>query len=165
LFDFLYEHSDTTTRFLVNCVLARRAEAEEIAARNPGLVARLPSEHLELLARYCWETNTNHAAVRLMLDLGFPIAQPEHTHGYTALHNAAWAGDAELVDLLLSRGAPVDIRDPNYHATPLGFAIYDCLIEKRHPEGKFRQVAEALLAAGSPREKGVEDLLAQTSAS
>src|SRR6185369_11422043 len=108
-----------------------------------------PEDH-ELLARYCWETNTNYDAVKLMLDLGFPVAHPERSHGYTPLHNAAWEGDGDLVDLLIARGHPLDIVDPTYHATALGFAIYDCSVEKRHPEGDFRRVAKSLLDAGAP---------------
>jgi hypothetical protein len=49
----------------------------------------------------------------------------------------------------------VDIRDPAYRATPLGYALHDCLVEKRHPEGEFARVVKALLEAGSPLE-GVE---------
>ncbi len=150
LFDFLYAQSDTVTQFLVSCVLARRSEAESLVARHPGLVASLPDVDKELLARYCWETNTNFDAVELMLDVGFPIAHPETTHGYTALHNAAWAGSADLVDLLIARGHPVDIVDPRYQATPLGFAIHDCIVEKRHPEGEFGRVVKSLMDAGSP---------------
>jgi ankyrin repeat protein len=93
--------------------------------------------------------------VKLMLDLGFPVAHPERVHGYTPLHNAAWAGSGDLVELLIRRGHPVDIRDPGYDATPLGWALYDCLVEKRHPEGEFARVVKALLDAGSPL-KGVE---------
>jgi len=66
------------------------------------------------------------------------------------LHNAAWAGSSNLVDLLIERGHPVDLVDPRYHSTPLGFAIYDCTVEKRHPEGDFGRVAKSLLEAGSP---------------
>jgi ankyrin repeat protein len=150
LFEFLYEQSDTQTRFLVSCLLARRGEAEEIAAQNPGLVASLPGKDLELVARYCWETNTNYEAVKLMLDLGFPVAYPEHSHGFTPLHNAAWSGNAALVDLLIQRGHPLDIVDPRFRATPLGYAIHDCLVEKRHPEGEFAKVVKLLLDAGSP---------------
>jgi ankyrin repeat protein len=150
LFDFLYENSDTPTRLLVSCVLGRRREAEAIAARNPSLVASLPAMDHELVARYCWETNTNFEAVKLMLDIGFPVAHPEMSHGYSPLHNAAWAGSADLVDLLIERGHPVDLVDPGYKATPLGFAIYDCTVEKRHPEGDFGRVVKSLIEAGSP---------------
>jgi ankyrin repeat protein len=150
LFEFLYENSDPQTRLLVCCVLARRENAEAIARQHPQMVANLPSLDLELLPRYCWETNTNYEAVRLMLDLGFPIAHTESSHGYSPLHNAAWCGDAALVDLLISRGHPVDLIDPRYNATPLGWAIHDCIVEKRHPEGDFASVVESLLKAGSP---------------
>jgi hypothetical protein len=152
LFDFLYENSDTATRLLVACVLARRSDAEAIAVQNPGLVSSLPAADLELVARYCWETNTNYEAVKLMLDIGFPVDHPERSHGYSPLHNAAWAGSADLVDLLIARGHPVDLVDPTYHATPLGFAKYDYTVEKRHPEGEFARVFQSLLAAGSPRD-------------
>lgn len=150
LFDLLYDESDPPTRLLVNCLLARRAEAEAIAGQHPEIVPGLPDVDRELVAKYCWETNTSYEAVKLMLDLGFPVAHPERSHGYTPLHNAAWSGSGDLVELLLARGHPVDIRDPTYGATPLGFALHDCFVEKRHPEGEFARVARALLEAGSP---------------
>lgn len=149
IFDFLYENSDPQTQFLVCCVLARRQDAEAIHRQYPNMVANLPSPHLELLPRYCWETNTNYEAVRLMLDLGFPVTHTESSHGYSPLHNAAWSGDGALVDLLISRGHPIDLVDPRFNATPLGYAIHDCIIEKRHPEGDFARVVESLLKAGS----------------
>jgi ankyrin repeat protein len=155
MFDFLYAESDTATRLLVNCVLARRGEAEAIAKEHPEIVQNLPDVDRELVAKYCWETNTNYDAVKLMLDLGFPVAHPERTHGYTPLHNAAWAGSGDLVELLIAWGHPVNIRDPAYDATPLEYALYDCLVEKRHPEGEFARVVKTLLDAGSPL-KGVE---------
>jgi len=155
VFDILWENSDLQTRLLVCCVLARRQDAEAIVIRHPDIVANLPSLDLELLPRYCWETNTSHEAVRLMLDLGFPVAHTESSHGYSPLHNAAWSGDAALVDLLISRGHPVDLVDPRYNSTPLGYAIHDCLIEKRHPEGDFARVVELLLRAGSPCDHSV----------
>jgi ankyrin repeat protein len=150
MFDLLYSESDSATRLLVNCVLARRAEAEAIAKKHPEIVPELGDVDRELVAKYCWETNTNYDAVKLMLDLGFPVAHPERSHGYTPLHNAAWAGSGDIVELLIARGHPVDIRDSGYNATPLGYALYDCLVEKRHPEGEFARVVKALLEAGSP---------------
>jgi ankyrin repeat protein len=152
MFDYLYAESDRATQLLVNCTLARREEALALANAHPEIVPQLPDVDLELLAKYCWETNTNYEAVKLMLDLGFPVAHPERNHGYTPLHNAAWAGSGDLVELLISRGHPVGIRDPGHHSTPLEWALHDCLVEKRHPEGEFARVVKALLEAGSPAE-------------
>ncbi len=150
LFDFLFEESDAKTQFLVSCLLVRREQAQSILAQNPRLIGSLDSIDMELLARYCWETNLHIEAVRLMHDLGFPISSPESAHGYTPLHNAAWAGDANLVELLLQRGHPVNITDPRYNSTPMNWALHDCLVEKRHTEGDFVRVVKLLLDAGSP---------------
>jgi hypothetical protein len=98
--DFLYAESDIATQLLVNCVLARRGEAEAVANEHPEIVPESRDVDRELVAKYCWETNTNYDAVKLMLDLGFPVAHPERSHGYTPLHNAAWAGSGDLVELL-----------------------------------------------------------------
>ncbi|HLY40724.1 MAG TPA: ankyrin repeat domain-containing protein [Terracidiphilus sp.] len=149
IFDFLYAESDVMTQLLVNCVLARRAEAFAIVEKHPTVLSRLQDADRELVAKYCWETNTNYDAVRLMLDLGFPVAYPENSHGYTPLHNAAWQGSGDLVELLIARGHPVNIRDPRYSATPLQYALHDYLVEKRHPEGEFARVTKSLLEAGS----------------
>jgi ankyrin repeat protein len=149
MFDFLYAQSDAAMQLLVNCVLGRRAEAFAIASEHPHIVPELEDVDRELVAKYCWETNTNYDAVKLMLDLGFPVAHPENSHGYTPLHNAAWQGAGDLVELLIARGHPVNIRDPRYAATPLQYALYDCLVEKRHPEGEFARVIQLLLEAGS----------------
>jgi hypothetical protein len=148
-FDFLYAESDVTTQLLVNCVLARRAEAFAIADEHPEIVPELEDVDRELLAKYCWETNTNYDAVKLMLDLGLPVAHPENSHGYTPLHNAAWQGSGDLVELLIARGHPVNIRDPGHSATPLQYALHDCLVVKRHPEGEFARIIKLLLEAGS----------------
>ena len=133
----------------MSCVLARRAQAQSILSKNPGLVSSLASVDLELLPRYCWETNLDYDAVKLMLDLGFPVSHLEHSHGYTPLHNAAWAGASDLVELLLQRGHSTDAVDPRFHTTPLIWALHDCLVEKRHPDGEFVRVVQLLLDAGS----------------
>lgn len=150
LFQFLMHQTPPRQRLLIACMLADRESAEAISLQHPGIIRVLDDEDLSLMAKSCWETNLNREAVRLMLDVGFPIDKPERSHGYTALHNAAWCGDAALVDLLLKRGHPVAIRDPGYNATPLGYAIYSCTVAKRHPEGDFPKVIDLLLAAGVP---------------
>jgi hypothetical protein len=85
-----------------------------------------------------------------MLDCGFPITFPEPSHGYTPLHNAAWGGYGDLVELLIERGHPVDLRDPTYQGTPLDWAMHCCLQDGRHPEGEYGRVVGSLIDAGAP---------------
>lgn len=154
LFDFLMSRTPPLHQFLVGCMLADRAMAEDLAARNPGLLGELDDDDRALLAKCCWETNLNRDAVRLMLDLGFPVDAPKFNHGYQPLHNAAWCGDPELVELLIRRGHPIDGRDPDFKSTALGWAIHSCVTAKRHPEGNFSRVVELLLKAGIPVDEG-----------
>jgi len=150
IFDYLVEHSPPKTKFLVYCTLAMRDEALALKEEFPELLGELSQDDRELLAKYCWETNTDIEVVRLMLDVGFPIDVPEPNHFFMPLHNAAWCGDPELVQLLLERGHPVDRRDPEYGSSALGGAIHCCTVEKRHPEGRYGEVAKLLLDAGNP---------------
>jgi ankyrin repeat protein len=150
LYKWLFDHSDPMTQFLVSCVMADRTTAESLRATYPELVGRLPDVDRELLARYCWETNANIEAVRLMLDCGFPVDFPERSHGYSPLHNAAWGGFADLVDLLIARGHPTDLRDPVHNGTPLDWSIHCCIHDGRHPEGQYARVVAALIDAGCP---------------
>jgi len=81
--------------------------------------------------------------VRMLLDAG---EDPDrynppghHTHS-TALHQAALAGHAGIVRLLVERGARLDIEDTVYHARPIGWA---------HHGGQTE--IEAYLRAHDPR--------------
>ena len=144
------ENTPPKAKFLVACTSANRTMAEQIASDHPNIVSRLDEEDRALLAKFCWETNKSIEAVRLMLDLGFPIEAREFNHGCTVLHNAAWCGDSELVCLLIERGHPTDVRDPDHDSTPIGWAVHSCLEAKRHPDGRFPEVVALLLEAGVP---------------
>lgn len=155
LFDYLFAESDLATRFLVACLMANRPVAESLVTAHTGLTATMPAVDLELLARYCWETNASLEAVRLMLDCGFPVDFPETSHGFSPLHNAAWGGYADLVELLIQRGHPVELRDPTHHGTALDWAVHCCVHEGRHPDGEYGRVVGALLDAGSPWDQSI----------
>jgi Ankyrin repeat len=55
-----------------------------------------------------------------MLDLGFPI-ESRGDDGGTAMHAAAYADSANMVSLLLERGADIEARDTTWNSTPLGW--------------------------------------------
>jgi hypothetical protein len=59
--------------------------------------------------------------VTTLLQCGWP---PDTASGVTALHHAAAAGDGAIVALLLEHGADPSRRDPQWDATPRGWAEY-----------------------------------------
>ncbi len=74
----------------------------------------------------------------------------------TLLHQAAWFGRADLVDLLLRSGAEPDARVTTEYATPLGWAAVGSRYSPEHPDDSFsstaadwRAVARLLVAAGA----------------
>ncbi len=81
--------------------------------------------------------------VRLLLDAG-EDPNPYNPDGYNAhatpLHQAVWSDKAEVVRLLVERGARLDICDTVYGGTPLGWANY----------GGRTAIADYLRARGAP---------------
>jgi ankyrin repeat protein len=78
----------------------------------------------------------------LLLDAGEDPNRynPKGNHGHsTPLHQAALAGHDEVVRLLVTRGARLDIPDTIYESTPLGWAVY----------GGRTKIAEYLRAQGT----------------
>ncbi len=72
--------------------------------------------------------NGRLAAARWLLDHGAAVNRvatfggPAHGEGVTALHLAAQGDRAEIVELLLERGADPSLEDALYHGTPSGWA-------------------------------------------
>ena len=61
------------------------------------------------------------AIMRALLDAGVDV-DSRRSDGTTALHQAAFEGNAELVEELLARGADLSLRDAVYDGTPAGWA-------------------------------------------
>ena len=121
IFDLLLERSPDDVRLGVWCELADERRVRELLARDPQIAQRLdPADHRKLpdAAR-----EQNAAAVRLMLDAGWPI-DARGQHGGTALHWAAWNGMPDMVEALLRRGAPLHLKDDDFEGTPLDWAKY-----------------------------------------
>ncbi|HUR67695.1 MAG TPA: ankyrin repeat domain-containing protein, partial [Candidatus Thermoplasmatota archaeon] len=68
-------------------------------------------------------------------------------HGQTGLHWAALGGHAEIVRLLLARGASVEVRDERYQGTPLDWALYGW--RERRADARFYDVVAQLVGAGA----------------
>ena len=70
--------------------------------------------------------------------------------GSTALHVAAWKLRADLVQLLIERGAPVEAKDGKGR-TPLMLAVKGC-VDSYWTERRTPEPARLLLAAGASRD-------------
>jgi hypothetical protein len=59
-----------------------------------------------------------------LLDQQPELVGARDDRGATALHHAAFLGHRSIVNLLISRGADVNVRDLEHDATPTGWAIH-----------------------------------------
>ena len=86
----------------------------------------------------------NRDAVALLLELGFDPRVPGHDSG-TALHIAAWQGDAGIVALLLSSPAAREtaaMRDAHHGGTPRDWAHYGA--RQGNKRGDYAEVERRL---------------------
>jgi ankyrin repeat protein/GNAT superfamily N-acetyltransferase len=91
------------------CLAGDGAAARRLAAEHPAAARLLRTAEADLLAR--WAANGRREAVGLLLDLGVPV-DARGPGGLTALQEATACDDADLVELLLERGADPGKRTP-----------------------------------------------------
>lgn len=140
-------------RFLAACAAADEPGARHLLAEHPGLVRALSAAELALLPEQAQRGAIE--SVRLMLALGWPVAAPGPWQA-SALNQAAFRGDAPMVQLLLSHGARWSERN-GYGGTALG----SCLHAGCHEPvagGDYAAVLRLLLADGAPLPQDEDDL-------
>ena len=150
------DDADEVDHLLGACARADRTEAEAMVADHPDLMVRLAPDDQARLADLA--ESGELAAVRLMLELGFPPDARRGVDGGAALHAAAYMGRADVVRLLLEHGAELESRDGQWRGTPLCWALVG---SGEGPRGRrpadWVETAEVLLEAGaSPRNVWVE---------
>lgn len=134
--------------FLAACRNGDRAAAERQLSRDRVRLDRLPDEDRSVIVHAADLGNLE--AVRLMLDLGFPVNARGGDDGITPLHAAAGAGSAQLVRLLIARGADLEARDGRFGATPLPWATVGSRERFGHdPNPDFVATVRALIDAGA----------------
>ena len=94
------------------------------------------------------------AVVALLLDNGVDVAARRRRDGQTALHVACYAGYPGLVELLLERGAPVNVSDPVHGTPPLVGALHAWLAERRSNADDYKAVLRLLAGAGAEVRSG-----------
>jgi len=142
----LLERSPEPLRLAFACETGDEGTVRALVAARPDLVAALEDDDRRRLVDAA--VDENHAAVRRMLAIGWPV-DARGRHGATALHLAAWHGDVALVREILRHHPPLEVRDDDYSGTPLTWAAY-ASVDGWHPErGDYAGVVETLLEAGA----------------
>lgn len=137
---------------LINACWAQdRVAVQELLGQHPDVMRRLSPDDRHQVTDAAELNKTD--VVRLMLESGWPA---DGDHGTTPLHFAAWHGNAEMVRTIVEYRPPLEVKDPAFHATPLGWAIHGSENSWFSKTGDYGAVVEALLAAGAEPPAQVE---------
>lgn len=134
-------------RLLAACVAGRFEDAKQIAAQEPAALEEAMPDLMEGLGHVAASGRIEVLAV--LLGFGVPVTAPG-VHGATAMHWAAWHGNAQTVEWLLAQGSPVDARDKTYGSSPLAWACHGSRFN-HVPKARYLPIVDALIAAGSDR--------------
>ena len=106
--------------------LDRPADVARILAEDPGMLR--PGGRWDRLILRAAE-RSGAATIEALIRAGASVhvrdshrTSVDGTHGYTALHAAAFHGNNEAIRVLLRHGASPSVREDNYWATPAGWA-------------------------------------------
>jgi ankyrin repeat protein len=139
----------------VRIAKAAAAADEEMFANalreNPRLIAEMQAADLGELANAAQDSNIK--AVCMMLEAGWPVNSPQGNKGATALHWAAWHGNAPMVAAILKHNPELEIREGEFKATPLGWALHGSENGWHRDLGDYPAVVEQLLKAGAQAPK------------
>ena len=135
-----------TDQFVAACARGDGGAARALVAKNLKLVSQLEPAQLkvlpELAANGCGE------AVRVMAEVGWPLETRGGDWNASALNQAVFRGDAELVEALLSHGADWT-SEHGYGDNACGTLSW-ASHNKPAPHGDWCGCAKALVAHGMP---------------
>jgi ankyrin repeat protein len=148
VFQLLMERSAPELKLAVACDLGDESLVRELVRDVPNVVATLSPDNR---ARLVHAAEGNRlAAVRLMLSTGWPVDVRGNLHA-TALHWAAFHGNADMVREILRHGLSPDVRGDDYNNTPLGWAIYGSVHGWHSRTGDYAATVISLLDAGATK--------------
>lgn len=146
VYRLLMARSPDALQLAVACEVGEEQLVRDLLARDPGLVRALPASAQRKLVDAAEAGNL--PALRRMLAAGWPL-DVRGKHGGTALHWAAWHGNAAMVGELLRYHAPLTVRDDDHDQVPMGWALHGSLNSWHAGHGDYGATVRALLDGGS----------------
>ena len=144
LLNFLLKHCSLKERFFHACSTADQKAVNAILKKEPFIAATLTADEASAIADAAW--NNDLAAVRTMLEAGFPV-DARGIHQSTPLDRAAIRGYIAIVELLLEHGASLDVKN-EFGGTPLRASKWGAE-NFRDPKGDYPAVIARLTRAGA----------------
>ncbi|MBB4842788.1 ankyrin repeat protein [Paucibacter oligotrophus] len=138
-------------RFLAACAAADAGTARALLDEQPGLLQALGAHELRLLPDQT--QRRARSSVALMLSLGWPVGVLGDWQA-SALNQAAFNGDAALVQLLLAHGA--SWQEGNGYGGDVMGSLLHAAAHLPQPGGDYLATLQLLLAAGAPRPSEAE---------
>jgi ankyrin repeat protein len=142
----LLERSPADVRLIEACWQGDEATAQAIQAAHPELVGGLSDSDRRQIAHAA--RNNQPAAVRLMLESGWPV-DARGQHQATPLHWAAFHGNAAMARDILRFDPPLELTDADFSGTPLRWAIYGSENGWYAKTGDYGATLDALIRAGA----------------
>ncbi len=155
VFQLLMERTPEDLKLALACELGDEAVFHEFLSKNPDAASMLSEADQRKLPNAAQNNNT--AAVRLMLEAGWPVDTPGEM-GATALHWAGFNGNAEMTREILRFHPTLELKSREYAGTALGWAVYGSGNGWHRETGDFVGTIRALLEAGATLPEHAEEL-------
>ena len=155
VFGVLMDRTPAELKLALACELGDETVFREFLEKRPGVAKGLSEEDQRKLPNAAQNNNTK--AVRLMLAAGWPV-DTRGELGATALHWAAFNGNAEMAREILRFHPVLELKSREYEGTPLGWALYGSGNGWHRDTGDFVGTVQALLEAGAMVPPNPEEL-------
>jgi len=146
VFQLLMERSPADLQLAVACEIGDEALFRTLSSNGHALGRAVAAGDQRKVVDAAQDNNTG--AVRLMLSAGWPV-DARGQHHATALHWAAWHGNAEMVREILRYAPPIDVRGDEHDLSPLGWALHGSVHGWHRDTGDYGGTVRALLDAGA----------------
>ncbi|RXH55347.1 ankyrin repeat domain-containing protein [Granulicella sibirica] len=145
VFALLMQRSPVWLRLINAAEVGDESAFQRIFAGHPEVMKKLSLNARRIIGV---ATRNSTGAMHLLLGAGWP-ATPAMETGQTALHFAAFHGNAEMVRNLLEHGAEVNVFESEHGGSPLAWTLYGSVHGWYRDGGDYPAVVKMLLAAGA----------------